>query len=324
MQLHLELFLDALVPPIRHEHRLLVEGSCFATEIGQRLLDHKMQVQLQPHGILYNPISIANALESYLEGRIYAREDLVFRDGLWHSWDHHGSFSDSDPDRCLERINLRQQEAANAILQADWLVLSLGSSQVYTWTDTDYVVANCHKFPKESFRSEMLSPERVIATLDNIMHRLFLANRKLRLLFTLSPVRYLKGGAVENQLSKSILHVSIQHLVRKFDRLHYFPAYELIMDELRDYRFYGPDLVHPNALAQDYVWERFLDTCMDPDSRALMGSIDGLLRAAAHRPLHPGTEAHRTFMEHGLRKVLQLEQQVPYGNFSRERAAFGG
>lgn len=323
MHFHLEFPIAQLDPPIRHDQLLMVEGSCFASEIGQRLSDHKMQVVQQPHGILFNPLSIASALESYLENRIYIPEDLVGHDGLWHSWDHHGSFSDPDPECCLQRIQARQREASEACRKADWLLITLGTAEVFTLNESGRVVANCHKFPQDRFSRELLSPERVIAALDNIMHRLFFVNKKLRLLFSVSPVRYLNQGAVKNQLSKSILHYAVQHLVGKFDRLHYFPAYELVLDDLRDYRFFSEDLVHPNALAQDYVWERFLQSSLDEASRVKVKAVEGLLRAAAHRPLHAGSQAHQAFARSCLQELQDLQQQMPYADFSRERSILG-
>jgi hypothetical protein len=246
-----------------------------------------------------------------MDGKVYTKNDLFLHNDLWHSWDHHSRFSGADAAAVLEQINRSQQTAAATLEQADWVILTLGSAHVHLLKENNRLVANNHKVPAGHFYKRMLSAEEIITALDNFMHRLFFRNRKVNILFTVSPVRYIRDGVVENNLSKAILLQAVHHLVNKFDRLFYFPAYELVIDDLRDYRFFKEDMVHPNELAINYVWEKVVQHCIHPDSQRLLHEIAEINRAAAHRPFNPESAQHQQFLQTYAGKVKKLMQEYP-------------
>ena len=288
-----------------------------------------------PNGILFNPASIASSVVSYIEQKQYTEEDLFYYNELWNSWDHHSRFSHPDRQTALEQIN-RSQQAAHAFLKnTDWLILTLGSAFVYEWTekpsslypaknrDND-IVANCHKVPANRFRKRLLTAEDVFTMLDNLRYRLMLFNPKIKVIYTISPVRHARDGLVENNKSKAILIQAVHHIVEKFENHFYFPAYELVIDDLRDYRFYAEDMVHPNYLATAYVWEKFTAACIDAQCYPLMKEMEKVNIAVKHRPFNPASAAHRQFLSSYFNKVRALQDQYPYLNFTEELKQFGG
>ena len=298
--------------PLQYADRLLLMGSCFAEEIGGRLQEHYFDTLINPHGILYNPISITHALNTYLDGKLYSIDDLFQQGDLWHSWDHHSRFSDINPDTVLSRINATQQAASKRLGEADWLMITLGSAHAYVLQENGLLVGNCHKLPASAFYKKLLSAQDVISALDNVMHRLFFRNRKVKILFTISPVRYARDGVAENNLSKAVLLQAVHHLVNKFDRLYYFPAYELVLDDLRDYRFFKDDLVHPNETAISYVWEHFMEAGLATSDKPILTAIEDLNRARTHRPFNPQSQQHQQFLATYAAKTIQLKKQYPF------------
>ncbi|SHL12007.1 GSCFA family protein [Chitinophaga jiangningensis] len=311
MQFHLSFPVDTLENAIQHSDKLLLMGSCFAEEIGGKLEANYFDTLINPHGILFNPLSITHALTTYLDGKVYAKNDLFLHDDLWHSWDHHSRFSGTDPEQVLGEINRHQQQAAAQLENADWLILTLGSAYAYHLKEGNRLVANNHKVAGANFYKRLCSAEEIITSLDNVMHRLFFRNRKVNILFTVSPVRYIRDGVVENNLSKAVLLQAVHHLVNKFARLYYFPAYELVIDDLRDYRFYKEDMVHPNEQAIDYVWGKVVEHCIHPQSQLLLKQLTELNKAAAHRPFNPDSVRHQQFVASQLEKVRKLMQEHP-------------
>lgn len=262
------------------------------------------------------------AAEGYLDDRRYGPGDLFSYGGLWHSWDHHGCFSGPDAEACLSGINALQQQAAEMLRRCRWLVLSFGSAHAYRLAGSERVVANCHRMPADTFEKVLLSPARIIALVDHFLHRLFQKNPGVQVLFTVSPVRYRRDGMVESNLSKAHLFTAVHHLAGKFDGLHYFPAYELVSDDLRDYRFYEPDMIHPNQQAVNYVWEKLVRYGLDEDSRRLLDDVTAIVQAAGHLPRNPGSEAHRAFCRQYLERAALLESRFPFLDFSDEKVRF--
>ncbi|SEV87660.1 GSCFA family protein [Chitinophaga sp. YR573] len=313
---------EPISTPIQYPDQLLLMGSCFAEEIGARLQQFHFDAQVNPHGILYNPISITEALQRYLDGKQYTTEDLFLHNDLWHSWDHHSRFSALSAEETLLNINTAASAAAERIEKADWLFITFGSAHAYTLKDNNRMVGNCHKVPSSSFNKKLLSPQDVITALDNMMHRLFFRNKNIKIMFTVSPVRYVRDGVVENNLSKAVLLQAVHHLVNKFNRLFYFPAYELVLDDLRDYRFYKDDLVHPNEAAINYVWEHFTNSCLSPEGQKLLPAIEDLQRAMLHRPFNPKSPQHQQFLQTYAKKTRVLLEQHPYLRLEKESAYF--
>ncbi|RYZ52757.1 MAG: GSCFA domain-containing protein, partial [Chitinophagaceae bacterium] len=251
MKFRFEFPIKKLPEPIAHQHKLLLMGSCFTENIGAKLDLYKFTTLQNPNGILFNPVSVAEALTDYIEKKNFGAEDLFALNEAWHSWKHHSRFSGLTADDAVAKINESVFQAHQFLKETDYLLITLGSAWVYQLTEkaanavVGTIAANNHKAPADWFSRRLLSTEDVLRVLDNVIHRLFHLNAKLKIIFTISPVRHLREGVVENNRSKAVLISAVHHLVDKFDRLFYFPAYELVIDDLRDYRFYAEDLVHP-------------------------------------------------------------------------------
>lgn len=285
-------------------------GSCFAEHIGKKLAAHKVNVCVNPNGIVFNPISIFKALSSYAEAHLYTEADLVQHNNLWYSWQHHGSFAHSDKTIALQQINTSQANATHYLTSSDYIVLTFGSAFIYEFNETNELVANCHKVPQQAFTKRLLSVKEIITAFEELLKRPAFANKKF--IFTISPVRYIRDGLVENNHSKAILLRAVHELVEQYSNLFYFPAYEIVIDELRDYRFFEKDMVHPNQLAIDYVWERFSETLFDDETKLTMKEISQIMMAKEHRSLHPDTSQHKQFLKTYLERTKALAKQYPF------------
>ena len=317
MDFHLEFSPKPFASLINHQHKLLLVGSCFTENIGTKLKQHKFSVLENPNGILFNPISISTSLISYIENKQYTKEELFYENESWNSWQHHSRFSHPDQIECLRLINQSQKDAHTFLKDADWFLITLGSAFVYQLQNKE-VVANCHKVPTDKFNKQLLGIDEVSTTLNNTINNLLQFNPKLKIIFTISPVRHLRDGFVENNRSKSALIQAVHQLVSQSEKLFYFPAYELVIDDLRDYRFYAEDMVHPNYAATNYVWDKFIAACIDEPSQQLMKEINVINAAKNHKPFNPTSTQHKKFLQTNLEKVNKLRQAYPYINFSEE------
>ncbi len=279
---------------IGHANRMLLMGSCFTETIGQRLSLLRFPTLVNPFGILYNPLSMAEALRRCLEGCEIDGSLLVSHEGLWHSWLHHGSFSRADREECLRACNHAIREAHDFLDTADTLMVTFGSAWCFTVPDGEgkpLVVGNCHKLPAARFERRLASAEAIVEAWSPLVERL--SARGVRILFTISPIRHLAYGAHGNQVGKAPLFLAVEEMLGKVANAHYFPAYEILMDELRDYRFYADDMLHPSPLAEEMIWQRFLQTYCTRETRTLCDRIEQLNRMTAHRVLHPDSEEAR-------------------------------
>jgi hypothetical protein len=322
MQLMASIHIKPLDPPVNYRDRILLIGSCFTEHIGNHLAEVKFNVLQNPNGILFDPVSVCNSLVSYVRNHQYSAGDLFQLNEAWHSWQHHSRYSALDKEQCLTTINQSQTTAHGFLKQADWLIITLGSSFVYKLAETGASVANCHKAPAQAFNKHLSTIEEIVTKFDEAIHQLFQFNPRLKIIFTISPVRHLRDGVVDNNRSKARLIESVHHLVNKFDRLYYFPAYELVIDVLRDYRFYDIDLAHPNYPATQFVLEKFSETCLDEEAQQLSGEIKQLVIARNHKPFNPTSEQHRQFLKTQLQKTKELQQRYPFLDFSRELQYF--
>lgn len=297
---------------IGHATRMMLFGSCFSENIGRKLLQSKFQVDLNPFGILYNPFSVSAAVRRLLSATPFSEADLVFSNGLYHSMMHHGSFSDPAPSACLQKISERFEKGASMIRETDMLLVTFGSAYVYEWKETSRIAGNCHKLPAGTFRRFRLPVEKITEEWGDLIEVLRATRPGIRLLFTVSPVRHWKEGAHENQLSKSVLHLAIDNLQQLFpENVRYFPAYEVMMDELRDYRFYDDDMTHPSSFAIDYIWQLFGKTYFSAETREINQEWERIRRAMEHRPLYPGTGTHNAFVKDTLRKLERFIKKYP-------------
>lgn len=310
--------------PVQYGENIMLMGSCFTEHIGNRLEELKFNTLQNPNGILFDPVSVCKSLVSYIENKQYTADDLFYLNELWQSWQHHSRFSGMDQQKVLEQINASQQKAHDFLKKADWLIVTLGSSFSYRLAENNESVANCHRAPAQTFRKHLLSIEETVTSLDTTMHRLFHFNKKLKIIFTISPVRHIRDGVVENNRSKARLLEAVHHMVNKFDRLHYFPAYELVIDVLRDYRFYDVDMVHPNYPATEFVFEKFVQYYFSDASKDLMKEIRQIAIARKHRSMQPETNAHQQFLKSHLEKAQKLSAQHPFLDLSEEMEYFQG
>lgn len=311
-----------LDPPVNYRHHLLLIGSCFTEHIGNYLSDVKFRVLQNPNGILFDPISVCNSLLSYIQGKQYGLDELFQLNEGWHSWQHHSRFSRPDREETLQLINESQQRAHAYLKQTDWLIITLGSSFVYQLAEDGMPVANCHKAAPQTFNKHLSTIEEIVTKFDETIHQLFQFNQHLRIIFTISPVRHLRDGVVDNNRSKARLIEAVHHLVNKFDRLYYFPAYELVIDVLRDYRFYDVDLAHPNYAATQFVLEKFTESCLDSEAQQLSDELRKLVIARNHKAFNPASKQHLQFLSSQWQKTKQLQDQFPFLDLEKELAYF--
>lgn len=311
-------------PGIAHVNQLLLIGSCFTENIGALLHENKFSVLENPNGILFNPISVCNALTMYIDNEQINTSDLFELNECWHSWRHHGRFSGLTDQESIQKINSSTQAAHTFLKHADFLFITLGSAWVYELTKSasgfkpSFVAANNHKAPADWFAKRLLSVDEVLAAMDNIIHRLHQFNNELKIIFTISPVRHLREGMIENNRSKAVLIQAVHHLVNKFEGMYYFPAYELVIDDLRDYRFYAEDLVHPNYHATKYVWEKFVDACISEEAKQDMVFLQEIALAYKHNPFNPNTSQHLSFRKKYVQLATDFARNHPHINLQEE------
>ncbi len=293
----------------------MLTGSCFTEHMSGRLEQGKISVLVNPNGILFNPESVADSLSAYLERRSYTAGDLFFKNETWNSWDFHSRFSDTDQAAALSLMNEAVGTAADYILEADWLIVTLGSAFQYFTTalagEAGRGVANCHRAPGQWFEKKLLPLDTILASWQKLIGQLQQANPKLKIIFTISPVRHVRDGVVDNNRSKARLIEAVHALTEQYSHCSYFPAYEIVIDILRDYRFYDVDMIHPNYAATQYVWEQFAETWFTPDTRKLLSRIQDIQIARHHKVRFPETEAHSRFKSQLPAKAARAESAVP-------------
>ena len=302
---------------IGYETPLMMLGSCFAENLGMRLKQLKFNITLNPFGIVYHPAPAANNLNRIITGKPYSIDELHQNKELWHSFDHHGRFSHTDADVCIAVINNELQMAHEKLAHSQWLFITFGTSWAYRLKTTGQTVANCHRFPASDFERVNFGVDEIFAVWAETVARLRKFNSAIKVVFTVSPIRHLRDGAHENQLSKSTLLLAADRLNSELENSVYFPAYEIVLDELRDYRFYDEDMTHPNAVAINYVWRRFCECYMDGNTLQTMKTVENIVKASAHRPIHHTAE-YRKFAEDYLEKISELKQKMPMLDFMEE------
>ncbi len=313
---------------IDYPHRLFLIGSCFTENIGEKLKKAKFPVLENPHGILFNPVSVAEAIDDYLQNRRFSESELFHYNEGWHSWKHHSRFSDPEASLALEKINRSVEAAHDYLGKADHLMITLGSAWTYQLTEkaahgqAGTVVANNHKAPADWFSRRLLSPQEVVEMLARPLRLVQQMNPEIQLIFTISPVRHLREGVVENNRSKAVLIQAVHELVSCLPNAYYFPAYELVIDDLRDYRYYAEDLVHPNYFATQYVWEKFTDACFTQEAKLLMEQLHSIHLAFRHRAFNESSEQHRSFLKTNFEKTKQLIERYPYLDLQKELEYF--
>lgn len=313
--------IDPAAFTLTHSDRMVLVGSCFTEHIGARLAAGKFRTLVNPRGIVYNPVSVGRSLQPAADAAADGPE-VFEHQGLWHSWEHHGVFSAPERPTLLDRLRQAGGEAARFLPTANRLLVTLGTADVFVLRQTGQVVANCHKAPAAWFEQRRLTVAETEQALAGPLQHLKNAVPDLQVILTVSPVRHLRLGAVENQRSKAVLTLACAHLCDRFDFVHYFPAYELLLDDLRDYRFYAPDMLHPSDVAVEYIWQRFAEVYVPADTRNLLARLEKIRSAMAHRPFNPDTDEHRHFAREQLKKIEQFAAEYPLLDLEEEKMHF--
>jgi hypothetical protein len=269
---------------------LLIVGSCFAENIGNIMQQQLFDVQVNPFGIVYNPLSIASQLQMIVTRKEFEQSDLFQHNELWHSWHHHGSFSNANTTSVLATINKEIQDAHRQLLKADWLVITLGTAFYYTLPN-QIIVSNCHKVPASQFNKKIATQAQITDALQEVFEHIKILNPSIKILMNVSPVRYVRDGLRENTISKSLLHLSCDELLQNNSNCFYFPSYEIVIDELRDYRFYKADMVHPNEMAIAYIYEKFAAALFDEATKIVVKEVQQFNAFSNHKILNKSEEA---------------------------------
>ncbi len=296
---------------LSHKDKVMVLGSCFAENTGLRMKESGFHVSLNPFGVLYNPASVGMAMYRMLANQPFLDEELVEFEGYFHSFSHHGSFSGTDRQLTLEHINESFNNAVLALQDTSCLMITFGTAWVYALPSTDQIVANCHKLPEDNFLRRRLSSDEIVFFYTELFEKIFELKPDLKVVFTVSPIRHWKDGVHENTLSKSILHLAIEDLCENFENITYYPAYELVMDDLRDYRFYAEDMLHPAPTAQRYIWDHFAESFFSKSTRETLRQVQQIRKAMQHKPFHPGDEAHVRFAKKNIAAIELLRISAP-------------
>lgn len=297
------------IPPseeqIQFSDGIYLMGSCFSDEIGALLNKYKFNALSNPFGTIYNPASICQLLTQTLD-----LGNLVEHEGVHYHWNTHGKISGLNKEEVQDRLQKAIHNSNQHLQQSNWLIITLGTSWVYRHRSSGEIVANCHRIPNNEFSKELMTVEAIIQQLENLYETLSSRYPTLNFIFTVSPVRHLKDGVIENNRSKARLIEAVHTVVHKYRKACYFPSYEILMDELRDYRFYEQDLSHPNSLAINYIWERFSETLFTPSTISTIGQLDGIFTALTHRPFHFKSAAHQRFLKVTLEKMEKMNEAI--------------
>jgi GSCFA family len=309
---------------ISHQSSTLCMGSCFAEHIGQRLSRYHFPVLVNPFGILYQPVSIAGQLERALQQEPYLDSELFEQQGLWHHFQFHSRFSGSVQEQVLAQMNEQLRLCRSSLLQSGQLIITLGTARVFKTKDNQEVVANCHKLPAGHFDRSLLSVADCVSVLSSAFAKIKAVNPNLNIILTVSPVRHIRDGLHENQLSKATLLLACADISQQLDYVHYFPSWEIMMDDLRDYRFYEADLIHPNSMAIDYIWSYFSNSVFTKETQHLVLQIEKIVQATLHRPFQVASEAHQLFLRKQLEEINDLEKRFSFLTMEREKRVLEG
>lgn len=282
---------------IDYKSKIISFGSCFSENIGKKLQRAYFQIDINPFGVLFNPASIAQNIEMLIENTTFNQNDLLKNGSLYFNFAFDTSFSAISVEQCLEKINSRFTAAVKNIQNADFLFITFGTAWVFEFKQAGKIVANCHKLPAENFTRRRLNVDEIVFIFKKIFLKLKIINPNLHIVLTVSPVRHSKDGFHENNLSKSILLLSVEILEKEFENVSYFPAYEIVMDELRDYRFYAPNLLHPSESAIDYIWEKFSDTFFSLQTKKNVFLAQQVAADEEHRAIFPNSEEYDNFLK---------------------------
>ena len=307
---------------ISHKSRLLLAGSCFAGNIGAMLAERKFDININPFGVLYNPLSIATMMNRVITGEPFTPEspELFEHNGKWHSILHHGDFSRNTQEELFDAINESLATSHRKAKECDTVIITFGTAYAYIRNNDNIIAGNCHKLPANIFTRRLLGIEEIVKATADVIDRFREINPEIKFIFTVSPIRHLRDGAHDNQKSKATLLLAIDRIMELYpDNALYFPAYEIVLDELRDYRFYADDMVHPSSVAIEYIWECFGKCYFNNATQKLNEEIEAIMRAMEHRPFDASSDGYKTFLRNLLGKIEAIEEKYSYIDFEKEK-----
>jgi hypothetical protein len=297
---------------LSYETPLIMLGSCFTENIGARLQSLHLPVLTNPFGIVYNPISMSKNINYLMTNETFSEKDIFQQGDMWHSWQHHSRFSSPEKVEILRGINDELTTARNHFVKTKTLILTLGTANIFVEKKSNQVVNNCHKAPPQYFEKKRLSVSDVVSSFKTVFEKVLSQNADFQIVITVSPIRHLRDGLIENNRSKAVLLLACAELSDLFLNVHYFPAYELVIDDLRDYRFFAPDMMHPTDQAIDYIWQHFTDTFFTEKTKIMTEEVHKINLMKQHRPLHPNTEGYQQFVNQLQQKVDNLKNKYPF------------
>ena len=308
--------------PIQHDQPWMCIGSCFAESMAQRLKAAKFNCDINPYGILYHPVHITNCLDMICQDYQFTSKDLVLSNDRWYSLYHHSKHSNDDREQLLIALQNSSIKSKAQIAKSDLYIFTFGTAYYYEHIATKVNVANCHKIPAIQFTKKMSTVDEIVDHFEDTLRNLLKINPNAKFIFTVSPIRHIKDGLIENTRSKATLHLAIDTLTKSFNQAHYFPSYEIMMDDLRDYRFYKEDMIHPSAVAVKYIWDHFIKNLFSEETHQLIEKIGHIQQAMRHKPFHPNSEAHQQFVKANLDKIATLKKNNPLLDFLLEENFF--
>ena len=317
MQFFTKIPISVSANPISYQSKIVSIGSCFAENMGQKFAFYQFQTTTNPFGIIFNPVSIEKLIRRAIAKNYFSEKDIFFQNERWHCFEVHSELSHTDKIYFLKNLNEILDSFCQEISTATHLIITLGTSWVYKTIVSDEIVANCHKIAQNQFIKHLLSKAEISDSLQNIITLIKAINPKCHFIFTISPVRHLKDGFVENQNSKANLIAAVYELVQnQYSDLSYFPSYEIMMDELRDYRFYNEDLVHPNPTAVNYIWSRFIETHLEKSSFSTMQDVETIQKGLQHRAFNPESISHQKFISDLNLKIQIIQKKYAFMSFN--------
>jgi len=309
---------NSLKEKINYRSKILCLGSCFTQSIGNYFQSNKFDIDINPFGVQYNPLSIASSLTKIIQNKQYEKRDLFFNLERWHSFDHHSSFSDATVEHCLENMNRRVLQAHQNLSNLTHLVLTFGTNFYFLHKRDSKMVSNCHKVSSKEFERIELSVEAISKEINAVIHKIKAINPSISIIYTISPIRYIQQGFVENTISKGKLFSALSDLLQIDSNAYYFPAYEIMMDDLRDYRFYKEDMIHPSDEAIRYIWQNVVNSMIEPNALPLMKEIHAINLELNHRPYQPESNTHQAFLKKLETKIKTITERHPYLNYEHE------
>jgi len=315
MKLQTQIPLTPQQNQIDYESKILLMGSCFTENIGEKLAFYKFQQLQNLFGIVFHPVAIEKLVTRAINGDLFNEADIFRHNEQWHCFEVHSKLSTNDKTAFISNLNTNLENLKVYLEKASHIIFTFGTAWIYRFIESDAIVANCHKIPQKKFLKELLSVEEVSAAIENTSTLIKTVNPHATVITTVSPVRHIKDGFVENMQSKAHLLAGLHETIAEQNRAFYFPSFELMMDELRDYRFYEEDMIHPNNLAISIIWERFKKVWIALETEQLQKEIETIQNGLQHKPFNPSGEAHKDFQKNLQKKIVAVQQKLPSVKF---------